>query len=175
MSSEYLENEYSINSLVLPALPFGPTPEHKAFGSGYIDVPQEVHAAAIEAVLNSLAEQGFRRIILWKGCGGHQLSQVVNEFNQRNAGICMVFGPELPYHEIWCEIGNPDVPGGHADSFITSISLHLRPEVVRKELIANPHNKPVDWQDPDLDFTRYSSTGVIGDPTHATAELGAAL
>ena len=26
-----------------------------------------------------------------------------------------------------------------------------------------------------MDFSRYSSTGVIGDPTHASAELGARL
>jgi creatinine amidohydrolase len=33
----------------------------------------------------------------------------------------------------------------------------------------------VDWDDPNLDFARYSSTGVIGDPTHASAELGQRL
>jgi creatinine amidohydrolase len=174
-ASEYIEKEYSIYSLVLPVLPFGPTPEHKGFGSGYIDMPQEVHSAVIKSILNSLAEQRFRRIILWKGCGGHELSQVVAEFNEIHEGFCKTYYPELPYHEIWCKIGNPDVPGGHADSFITSISMHLRPEVVRNELISNPHNEPVDWKDPDLDFSRYSSTGVIGDPTKATDELGAEL
>jgi creatinine amidohydrolase len=29
--------------------------------------------------------------------------------------------------------------------------------------------------DPQLDFTRYSETGVIGDPTRGSAELGAKL
>ena len=33
----------------------------------------------------------------------------------------------------------------------------------------------MDWEDPELDFANYSSTGVIGDPTHASAELGARL
>jgi creatinine amidohydrolase len=33
----------------------------------------------------------------------------------------------------------------------------------------------VDREHPDLNFARYSSTGVIGDPTHASAELGAKL
>ena len=41
--------------------------------------------------------------------------------------------------------------------------------------IVDPAHGPVDWQDPDLDFAHYSSTGVIGDPTHASAELGARL
>ena len=46
--------------------------------------------------------------------------------------------------------------------------LHLRPEAVLRDKIVNPDHDPVDWNDPDLDFSRYSSTGVIGDPTHAT-------
>ena len=33
----------------------------------------------------------------------------------------------------------------------------------------------VDWNDPQLDFTRYSDTGVIGDPTQASAALGRKL
>ena len=67
------------------------------------------------------------------------------------------------------------MPGGHADSFATSIALHLRPEAVRQDLISDPQLGSVDWEDPDLDFAKYSSTGVIGDPTHASAELGARL
>ena len=33
----------------------------------------------------------------------------------------------------------------------------------------------MDWEDPELNFANYSSTGVIGDPTHACAELGSRL
>jgi creatinine amidohydrolase len=88
---------------------------------------------------------------------------------------CSAALPELPYHEIWCQVGNPDVPGGHADSFSTSLALYLRPASVRRALIADPHCAPVDWDDPELDFTRYSTSGVIGDPTYASAELGRRL
>ena len=41
--------------------------------------------------------------------------------------------------------------------------------------IRDPGSSPVDWEDPALDFSRYSSSGVIGDPTHASAELGRRL
>ena len=67
------------------------------------------------------------------------------------------------------------VPGGHADSFTTSIVLHLRPESILKDKIVDPDHAPVDWSASGLDFARYSPTGVIGDPTHASAELGAKL
>lgn len=162
-----------VNALVLPALPFGPTPEHRSFGSGFIDIPQAVHEALLASVLNSLAAQGFRRIVVWRGCGGHRLGGVVEAFNTK--GEARAFLPTETFYESWCRIGDPEVLGRHADSFTTSISLYLRPKSVRRELIANPHSKPVDWDDPDLDFADSSDTGVIGDPTHSSVALGERL
>jgi creatinine amidohydrolase len=121
------------------------------------------------------SEQGFRQIVVWHGCGGHKLEQVVTRLNAAHAGRGSAALPELPYHEIWCRVGDPDVPAGHADSFSTSLALYLRPSVVRSALIRNPHSTPVDWSDPKLDFSRYSTSGVIGDPTHASAALGRRL
>jgi creatinine amidohydrolase len=169
------EVEHGVNSLVLPVIPFGPASEHRNYGAGYVDVPIEVHDALIHAVLDSLAGQGFRRLVVWRGCGGHDLRGVVERFNRENYGGARAFLPEQPYGEIWRRIGDPGVPGGHADSFTTSVSMYLRPETVREDLIANPRNEPVKWEDPNLDFSRYSDTGVIGDPTHASPELGARL
>jgi creatinine amidohydrolase len=166
---------YGVQAFVLPALPFGPTPEHRAYGSGYVHLPQSVHEAAIRSVLESLAEQGFRQIVVWRGCGGHDLEQTIARFNATRAGLCSAVLPELPYHEIWCRVGDARVPGGHADSFSTSLALYLRPAAVRRALIENPRSAPVDWDDPELDFRRYSASGVIGDPTHSSAALGRRL
>lgn len=174
-AAERAAKEYDVHALVLPAMPFGPTPEHRNFGSGYIDLPQSVHEEVVCAVLESLADQGFERIVVWRGCGQHELSAVVDAFNTRHVGRARAFQPEHPYHAIWCEIGDPEVPGGHADSFATSVALHLRPDAVRVERIVDPKHPPVNWEDPNLDFAAYSSTGVIGDPTHASAGLGAEL
>src|SRR5262249_19312803 len=161
-------------SLVLPALPFGPTPEHRSFGSGYIDLPEELHAAVLQAVLESLATQGFSRILIWRGCGGHDLRGMVQDFNRRHPQVRIAL-PELLYHAIWCRLGDAKIAGGHADSFTTSMMLHLRPEAVRQDRIFNPESQEPEWDDPHLDFRRYSTTGVIGDPTHASAALGAQL
>ena len=173
-ASERAAHSYGVRSLVLPAVPFGPAPEHRGCGSGYVDVPVEVHEVLVRVVLDSLAEQGFRRVVVWRGCGGHDLSGVVDHFNVERAQA-RAFLPSQPYQEIWCRLGDPSVPGGHADSFTTSIALHLRPRAVRADRIFNPQHEEVDWEDPDLNFARYSSTGVIGDPTHASAKLGARL
>ena len=174
-AAEKAAQDHAAQVLVLPAMPFGPTPEHRHFGSGYIDLPLALHDALTEAILSSLVAQGFGRMILWRGCGGHGLAEVVERFNQMHQGKALAFLPPSPFHEIWCRLADPAVPGGHADSFTTSISLYLRPESVRQDQIWDPHSTVVDWADPHLDFARYSSTGVIGDPTQASADLGRKL
>jgi creatinine amidohydrolase len=174
-AAEKAAQEYAVQALVLPTMPFGPTPEHRHFGSGFIDLPLALHHALTEAILISLVAQGFQRMILWRGCGGHDLAEVVDRFNHMHQGRARAFLPPHPFHEIWCRLADPSVPGGHADSFTTSISLYLRPASVRADQIWDPHSTAVDWNAPHLDFAHYSSTGVIGDPTHASAELGRKL
>lgn len=173
--SERATIDSQVQSLVLPAIPFGPTQEHRNYGSGYIDIPRELHDSVVLATLASLADQGFQRIVVWRGCGEHDLREVVARFNNTYKKKAQAFLPILPYHDIWCRIGDASVPGGHADSFTTSVSLHLRPESVRTDRIVDPSHGEVDWDDPDIDFSHYSRTGVIGDPTHASAELGSRL
>lgn len=166
---------YGVKALVLPTIPFGPTPEHRNYGYGYIDIPQKVFEDVIYAVLVSLADQGFKQLVVMRGCGGHMLNPVGIRFNQEYAGKASVEIPPHPFHEVWCRHGNPHIPGGHADSFTTSLALYKHPDRIREELIANPSSIEPDWDDPELDFAAYSPTGVIGDPTHASKELGKKL
>ncbi len=174
-ASAWAAEHNGVTSLVLPALPFGPTPEHRGFGHGYLDLGQELHERVVEAILVSLSEQGFQRMLIWRGCGQHELSRPLARFNQAHSGRAQASQPGLPYAAIWAAVGDRSVPGGHADSFATSLALFRRPTHVRQDQIREPRSRPVDWDDPDLDFAQYSDTGVIGDPTHASAELGAAL
>jgi len=172
-AADQARHRYKVDALVLPPLPFGPTPKHRNYGAGYVDIPVGVHHAIIRAILSSLVDQGFERILVWRGCGGHDLDDLVARFNA--AGRARVALPDQPFHTIWCRIGDPSVPGGHADSFTTSICLYLRPGDVRIDRIPVPGNQAVKWGDAHLDFARYSTTGVIGDPTHASAQLGEQL
>lgn len=161
--------------LVLPVLPFGPTPEHRGFGAGYIHLDQSIHEAILSSIMESLAEQGFRKIIVWRGCGQHNLENVIRHFNQRHAGNAEVFLPGWIFFDIWNKVGDPAGAGGHADSFATSIALFLRPDSVRIDRIFDPQNKIIDWQNLDIDISQYTSSGVIGDPTQASASIGAIL
>ena len=164
--------QYGVRSLVLPAFPFGPTPEHRNFGFGYVNIPHSIHEDLVGHVLVSLAEQGFNRIVVWRGCGEHRLQSAVNSFNETHLGEANAFLPDLPYHDIWCRIGDPKVSGGHADSFTTSLSLVLRSGSVRTGEIPSGCSKSPDWNDPNLDFSDFSDTGVIGDASHTSEQLG---
>ena len=68
-----------MRSLVLPAMPFGPTPEHRGFGSGYVNIPHSVHEECVYFTLESLGEQGFQTFIVWRGCGEHRLQDAVEK------------------------------------------------------------------------------------------------
>ncbi|AIQ17767.1 creatininase [Paenibacillus sp. FSL H7-0357] len=166
---------YGVKSLVIPTIPFGPTPEHRSFGYGFIDIPQKLYEDVIYAVLTSLVDQGFRQLVIFRGCGGHLLGNVAVRFNQEYEGKAKVDIPHHPFHEIWCRHADPDIPGGHADSFTTSLGLYKHPEDIREAQIFNPGSSEPEWDDPNLDFGKYSTTGVIGDPTHASRDLGEKL
>jgi len=171
--AERVEMEQRLTVLLLPALPFGPTPEHAGFGAGYVNLRQSTHEAVVEDVLGSLAEQGFRTIIVWRGCGQHDLASMIERFNAAHRR-CVAWQPVLDYPAIADKAFGRLVPGGHADSFATSICLLLRPEAVRRELIALPNIKPFEWE-PEMDFAAISDTGVIGDPTAASLGAGRRL
>jgi creatinine amidohydrolase len=159
---------HGVDALVLPALPYGPTPEHRGYGAGFVDLPMDVHVSVVAAVLDSLGAQGFRSAVVWRGCGGHELSALAD------LTALPVVLAEPPFHDLWCRLGDASVPGGHADSFATSIALHLWPETVRMDRIPQ-ERVAIDWSAAPLEFARWSRSGVIGDARHASAELGARL
>lgn len=174
-ASSLAAERFNIDSLVLPTMPFGPTPEHLGFGAGYINIPQDLHESVFREVLISLTEQGFKRIIIWQGCGQHQLAPMAISFIDGISESIDVFFPEMPYQRIWDDLVGPNVLGGHADGFATSISLYLRPDDVRKDKIRNPEYTMPDWSSPHLDFSKLTDTGSIGDLSVASAELGKQL
>ena len=174
-AAERAKEKHGLDVIVLPVSPFGPTPEHRDFGSGFVDIPEKLHQDLVAATLKSLADQGFKKIVVWRGCGQHRLDGVVDGFNSTQTGNVTAYLPAHPYHDIWMKHGDSRDAGGHADSFITAIALYLRPDSVRKDKIVESGFKPVNWNDANLNFAEYSPNGVIGTPVYATAQLGRIL
>ena len=158
---------------MLPVVPFGPTPEHRNFGAGYVDLPVSVHDAVARATPGSLAEQGFAAVVVWRGCGGH-LRDVVFELRATWAGRTSFDLPDAPFAQLWAEFGDLTVAGGHADSF----DVHLPVPPARGGSDGPPCPGPsasANWTDPALDFAVYTDEGTIGDARAASAERGRQL
>jgi creatinine amidohydrolase len=171
--AERIELEHGGPVLVTPTLPFGPTPEHLGFGFGYVNLRQSTHEAVVEDVLESLAAQGFKTLLVWRGCGQHDLRSVIERFNA-SPQDCVAYQPVIDYGSACDTAFGRQVPGGHADSFATSIRLHLSREDVRLDKVRMPTLQSFEWSR-DMDFASISDTGVVGDPTQASAEAGASI
>lgn len=166
--------ESHVKCLVAPVTPYGTAFEHVNFGTGYVDLPQHVFEDLLFYTLKSYYQQGFRKLFIWRGCGGHQVDQMLERFKEDHSDA-FVYNLHHPFYDVWCELMDKDIPSGHSDSFTTSVAMYKHPEKVRIDLISNPNSLEPEWLDPNLDFSKYSRTGVIGDPTHASPELGEKL
>ena len=166
--------------LVLPLIAYGVSYHHDDF-AGTVSIGPDILSQLVYQVGMSVARQGIEKLVVINGHGGndpalHFAAQMIN----RDAGIftCVDTG----------ETSDTDVDGMatthndvHAGEIETSTTLALRPEVVRTEEIApavprfSSHyldfssKRGVGWYGHTL---KISPTGVMGDPTRASAEKG---
>ncbi|GAB6896997.1 creatininase family protein [Kineosporia succinea] len=170
---------------LLPPLSYGKSNEHVGW-AGTISLDATTLYAVCRDLGRSLAASGFSRLAFVNGHGGNpSLLDVAARDIRVETGL-MVFpvttgrlgtpaGLDLPDAEF-------SIHGGHVE---TSIMLHLAPDTVHMDL-AEPGGAhlpdlfpgelsledalPTAWVTDDL-----TTNGVIGDPTSATAETGAAI
>jgi creatinine amidohydrolase len=86
---------------VLPALPFGLTPTFTAY-PGTINLRMSTYVALLGDVLDSLRNQGFRRILLVNGHGGNApAANFAQEWAGENTDCEVLFHDWLIHPEIW--------------------------------------------------------------------------
>lgn len=177
-------------SLVVPTQVHGYSPHHMDF-PGTITIQGKVFLDYIQDIVRSLAHHGFRRILIVNGHGSN------SAWLENAARLSIV---EMP--NILCAVVNwwdiPEVAekvkamrdserGGtsHACELETSLMLTIRPDLVHMEKAVKDISYPTSTYFPARDFyypsgparmMRYwstlSKTGVMGDPTRASAEKG---
>ncbi|MEO1069864.1 MAG: creatininase family protein [Cyanobacteria bacterium J06638_6] len=171
----------------LPPLYYGKSNEHWHF-PGTITLSAETLLRVIHDVAESLYRAGFRKLVLLNAHGGQPqvLEIAARDLHQAHNDL-MVF-PLFVWAVPNCagEVLTPKELelGIHAGDAETSLMLSILPDQVRMELAATefPQGLPTDswltmegalpfaWVTRDL-----SASGVLGDPTVATAEKGDAL
>lgn len=172
--------------LLMPHIPYGFEDHHMDF-PGTISIGVENLFNFVLDVTKSIAHHRFERILIADGHGSNMpiLDLVARRTILETEALCGVFMWTNLVKDIASEIRESAPRGGmaHAGELETSLYLYLAKEKVNMEKAQKDLNLPTSkytWLDlvesPPLElmewWSRKSRTGVVGDPTVASADKG---
>ena len=176
-----LENALPDQVVLLPVLWLGASEHHLPFG-GTLTATLPTYETMLIELLSPLLRQGFRRVMILNGHGGNTdpLRVALRRLDVMFPSAILTGAPywDLAKEEIAAICTGPRKVMGHACEIETSMMMHLRPDLVRTDAIAD---------DPDLtppglsglfwprDFGRSTDHGAVGYPESASAETGRLL
>ena len=158
------------NALVAPTIQYVPEGNPDNQPPGAISLPSPAYDMLLDAAARSLKVHGFTDILFIGDSGGNQagLTNVASKLNDewKDTGVKVFaltdyYSASRVYYRAWLQAAfgyDEETAGSHAGITDTSQMLFIRPAGVRKD-----HIKP--WGGP-------KDSGVSGDPTKATAEIG---
>ena len=160
----------------LPPVPVSCSHEHHAWRPT-VSVPSAVLAAYVSSIRDSVADSGFRSLVLVNGHGGNYvLANVVQEASASGRRMAL-----FPAREDWRKarfdagLDTTDHEDMHAGELETSILLHAAPDLVRAGYQSADHVADDRRDLLTTGMSAYTASGVIGKPSHASAEKGKAL
>jgi creatinine amidohydrolase/Fe(II)-dependent formamide hydrolase-like protein len=158
------------NALVAPTVQYVPEGNPDTQPPGGISLPSPAYDMLLDAAARSLKVHGFTEILFIGDSGGNQagLKSVADRLNDEWKGgdtkvyaLTDYYEASRVYYRAWLEAQfgyDEQTSGSHAGITDTSQMLFIRPSGIRRDQI-----KP--WGGPQ-------DSGVSGDPTKATAEIG---
>lgn len=171
---------HGVEAVVLPTLPYGPAAEHFGF-AGTISVPSELYVGLVKHVLASALDSGFDRLGVVRGCTGHwvvpgALWDLKAETRRAGRNVTIHDLTMDADYRALKEKHLPAAASGHAAAMETALLLAGRPELVHTDSIAAPTlrsfpERYVDAGEVFL-FEEATSTGALGDPSAASAQVG---
>jgi creatinine amidohydrolase len=172
--------------LVLPTQWLGYSPHHMAF-SGTLTATASTYIAMAGEILNSIAQAGFRNILILNSHGGNaaSLEVVLAEFQSTHPAVQAVLVTywNVAARELQQLRESPDGGMGHACELETSLVLAVAPRLVRREKLEPDGMAPRSrflyrdmlapgcvsvWWNP----AQTSEHGGEGDPRSASADKG---
>lgn len=148
--------------LVAPPIPYGAAGEHQGF-PGTVSIGTQVLSRLLTEYGRSACEWAAR-VVFVNGHGGNL------EALQASVGLLRDEGRDVAW--CGCSVEGADAHAGHTE---TSVLLHLWPDAVRTAGILPGNTEPLAAILPRLrdgGMAAVSPSGVLGDPTTATAEAG---
>jgi creatinine amidohydrolase len=173
-----VEKNLAKQVLLLPVLWLGASEHHLPFG-GTLTATLPTYEQLLVELLTPLLRDGFRRVLLLNGHGGNidPLHVALRRLDPMFPHAVLTGAPywELAEAEIAALCAGPKKTMGHACEIETSMILHLRPDLVRRDQIHDdPDPTPealrsLFWA---RDFGRRTDHGAVGYPEHADADRG---
>lgn len=158
------------NALVAPTIQYVPEGNPDNAQPGVISLPSPAYDMLLDAAARSLKAHGFTDILFIGDSGGNQpamtaVAEKLNaEWKDSGARVFSLTGyyeTGREHYRAWMEAAfdyGDAIVGSHAGISDTSQMLHVRAAGIRKDRVT-PWGGPAD-------------SGVTGDPTKATAEIG---
>jgi creatinine amidohydrolase len=132
---------------VFPPINYGITPYFRAF-PGTISLRMETFLRVIHDILDSMAEQGFKRIVIVNGHGGNSPAQTLaQEWMTDHPGIRIKFHNWWNAPKTWAKVKEIDPVASHA-SWMENFTWTRLPGV-----------KPPTQQKPMIDFEKLRGSG----------------
>lgn len=161
------------NLFLLPPVTISCSHEHAGF-PGTVSISARTLIATIEDIQSSLEASGIRRLVLVNGHGGNYvLSNIVQQANITGPRMALFPGrDDFVAARERAEMVSTVSEDMHGGEWETSILLHAMPQVVRPTYVQNDHEAT---KRPHLLVTGmlgYTSNGIIGKPSAATAKKG---
>ena len=99
---------------VFPVLAYGITPYFRAF-PGTITLRVETYMSILRDILDTMAEQGFKRILIVNGHGGNTPAQgLVGEWMADHPGVRIKFHNWWNAPKVWAQVQEIDPAASHA-------------------------------------------------------------
>lgn len=99
---------------VFPVLPYGITPYFRAF-PGTITLRVETYLSILRDILDAMAEQGFKRIVIVNGHGGNTPAQgLIGEWLADHPGVRIKFHNWWNAPKVWSQVQAIDPVASHA-------------------------------------------------------------
>ncbi len=183
---EVMNRSEDLPLLVTPLLPIGKSNEHMPF-KGTLTLSYQTLLSIVTDIVRSIARHGFKKVVIFNSHGGN--TEVLTSLSRdlRDEFEIQAYVIDWWFTDFWADIlakyqESPRDGVFHAGELESSLMLALRPELVKIDLFKTsfPREKlrnnryvtilgPVTmgWRSNDI-----TDSGVIGDPTKATAEKG---
>jgi creatinine amidohydrolase len=123
-----------VNALVAPNIPYGVTGDMAPY-PGALHVPEDVFRNYVHAVLDGMAKNGFRRIVVINGHGGPQTAVLQGLLRE----VAFEHGVQTLLVNWWSLCTDETIAvfgedGGHAGNNETAFIQAINPKLVHKEM-----------------------------------------